>query len=110
MKVAQYEVLGWHLEKATRPERERDDRELLILLKPHAKRPGTILFYLLLSLAPKVFRGWRDGHIFYTISQHFVLGYFHWVPPGRTLWTGVRQSYVEAHWLLSESGCDPSPI
>jgi hypothetical protein len=42
MKVAQYEVLGWHLEKATRP--ERDDRELLIVVKPHAKRPGTILF------------------------------------------------------------------
>jgi hypothetical protein len=94
------------LEKATRP--ERDDRELLILVKPHAKRPGTILFYLLSSLAPKA--GWRDGHIFYTISQHFVLGYFHCVPPGRTLSTSVRQSYVEAHWLLPEPGCDPSPI
>jgi len=42
VRVAQYEVLGWHLEKATRP--ERDDRELLILVKPHAKKPGTILF------------------------------------------------------------------
>jgi hypothetical protein len=30
------------------------------------------------------YRTWRDGHVFYTISQHFVLGYFHWVPPGRT--------------------------
>jgi hypothetical protein len=36
MKVeAQYEVLGWHKKKATRP--GRDDRRLLTLVKPHAK-------------------------------------------------------------------------
>jgi len=56
VKVAQYPAaagLGWHVEKATRP--ERDDRELLILVKPHAKRPGTILFYLLSSLAGRTY-------------------------------------------------------
>ncbi len=35
MKVAQYEVLGWRSEKATRP--GRDDRHLLTLVMPHAK-------------------------------------------------------------------------
>jgi len=35
MKVAQYEVLGWRLEKATRP--GRDDQHLLALVMPHAK-------------------------------------------------------------------------
>ncbi len=53
MKVAQYEVLGWRSEKATRL--GRDDRELLILVKPHAKRPGAQLFYLLSSLAGRTY-------------------------------------------------------
>ena len=35
LKVAQYEVLGWRSEKATRP--GRDDRQLLTLVKPHAR-------------------------------------------------------------------------
>jgi hypothetical protein len=35
MKVAQYEVLGWRSEKATRP--GWDDRPLLTLLRPHAR-------------------------------------------------------------------------
>jgi len=31
------------------------------------------------------YRPWRDGHIFYTISQHFVLGFYeaHVVKPHR---------------------------
>jgi len=40
--------------------------------------------------------------IFYTISQRFVLGYFHSVPPGRTLSAEIRRSYVEAHWRLPD--------
>jgi hypothetical protein len=45
---------------------------------------------------------------FCIISQHFVLGYFHLVPPGRILSADIRQSYVEARWRLRELNCDPS--
>jgi hypothetical protein len=54
MKVAQYEVLGWRSEKATRP--GRDDRRLFTLVKPQAK-----------DLA-ELYRLWRDGHC---LLHHF---------------------------------------
>jgi hypothetical protein len=54
MKVAQYEVLGWRSEKATR--HGRDDRRLFTLVKPQAK-----------DLA-ELYRPWRDGHC---LLHHF---------------------------------------
>ena len=48
---AQYEVLGWRSEKATRP--GRDDRRLVTLVKPQAK-----------NRTERFYRPWRDGRVF----------------------------------------------
>jgi hypothetical protein len=66
MKVAQYEVLGWRSEKAPRP--GWDDRRIQTLVKSHARdqEPNA-------SIVP----GGTDISLC-NISQHFVLGYFHW--------------------------------
>jgi hypothetical protein len=42
------------------------------------------------------------------ISQHFVLGYFPWVPYG-TDSAQMRRSYVEAHWRLRD-GAGPRSL
>jgi hypothetical protein len=70
MKVAQYEVLGSRFRKK-RP--GRDDRWLLTLMKLHSRNQK-----LNVSIVPS-----GTDISFCIISQHFVLGYFHWVPPGR---------------------------
>jgi hypothetical protein len=47
---------------------------MLAITEPRAK-PKAECFY----------RPYGTDLSFYFISQHFVLGYFHWVPPGQVL-------------------------
>ncbi len=72
MKVAQYEVLGW-LKKTTRPGGTND-----------GGIPGEAAYEGTRSQNISIVPGGTDPS-FCTISQHFVLGYFHLVPPGPTL-------------------------
>ena len=68
MKVAQYEVLGWRLERVTRP--GRDDRICLLApVKPYVRDEEPNV-----SIVPA-----GTDISFWIISQHFVLDYFHCV-------------------------------
>ncbi len=71
MKVeAQYEVLGTYAKRDVRP--GRDDRSVL------APSPLVCSF-----TSARSRRSSRPGRIFFlTPPQHFVLGYFRWIPPG----------------------------
>jgi hypothetical protein len=40
----------------------------------------------------------RDGPVLQHLTQHFVLGYFHRVPPGRLLPAHIPSRYVDAGW------------
>ncbi len=71
MKVAQYEVLGNNAKRDVRP--VRDDRSVL------APSPLVRGFTSVSSR-----RSSRPGRAaFLNATQHFVLGFFHSVPPGR---------------------------
>ncbi len=57
--------------------------------------------WLLISLMPLTrVSSPRSSHpgrsLFKTLTQHFVLGYFHWVPPGRLLPAHISSPYVDA--------------
>jgi hypothetical protein len=89
MKVAQYEVLGNDAKRDVRPGSGRDDRNV----------------WLLVSLTPFTSEGAdldrpiRDGSLIKTLTQHSVLGYFHWVPSGRLLLAHISSRYVDVHGL-----------
>jgi hypothetical protein len=90
MKVAQYEVLG-RLFFRRRPSR-RDDRWSLVLLKPPPDQ-GAECFD----------RPVRDGYSLETLTQHFVLGYFHRVPPGR-VFSAYSQTLSCRAWAAAGPG------
>jgi hypothetical protein len=71
MKVAQYEVLGYAANRHAR--RARDDRNVWLLAS-----------HIRLGKAQAVNRSSRPGRLTFSerTTQHFVLGYFHLVPPG----------------------------
>ena len=86
MIEAQYEVLGQHSLRTIRPVRDgRMDRTF-----PSIRSYGERMFD----------RPCRDGYLFAIISQHFVLGYFHRIPPGRLLSTHISSRYVDARARL----------
>jgi len=72
MKVAQYEVLGLAFKRSASP--GRDDRNDRILLFNVAR----------LANGKVIDRPFRDATPYQKLTQHFVLGYFHQVPPGQT--------------------------
>jgi hypothetical protein len=75
MKVAQYEVLGCLFPSDTsRTGRLMADWIVRLFGRPRAKRFPS-------SLAPKDFRGWRDGRVFRTIFPALRTGLFSKVPP-----------------------------
>jgi hypothetical protein len=65
MKVAQHEVLGNDSKRDVRP--ARDDRKV---------------WRLLFTSVAGVDRPLRDGSLFLELTQHFILGYFHFGPLG----------------------------
>jgi hypothetical protein len=70
MKVAQYEVLGNDSKREVRPARDdRNARPLVSRVRIHKRKQPSIV---------------PSGTVvlFLTPTQHFVLGYFHQVPPG----------------------------
>jgi hypothetical protein len=71
VKVAQYEVLGDDSKRDVRPGRDdRNARPLASRIRIHKhKQP---------SIVPP-----GTACAFFSISRHFVPGYFHHVPPGR---------------------------
>ena len=94
---AQYEVLGWRSEKASRP--GRDDRQLLTLVKPHARdqEPNLSIVTSLLHYFPAL----HTGHLL--SSGPSLLR-----PPGYGGQAGTTPSvhiaspYVDAHRRLPD--------
>ena len=78
MKVAQYQVLGWRSEKSEPSRMGRSTAAYT--LEAERERSEAERFY---RPWPRKLAGRTS--LFCVISQHFVLGYFNWVPPGRCL-------------------------
>ncbi|MGA8482533.1 MAG: hypothetical protein WB696_31565 [Chthoniobacterales bacterium] len=84
MKVAQHEVVGNGAKRDVRPGRDDRNVRLLVSLMP-------------LTSVSSLDRPIRDGSLIKTLTQHFVLGYFHRVPPGRLLPAHISSRYVVAY-------------
>jgi hypothetical protein len=89
MKVAQYEVLGIDAKRDIRPGRDDRDVWLLVFLMPFTS-------------VSNLDRPIRDGSLIKTLTQHFVLGYFHQVPPGPVVFA-YSQIFVDADGQLPGS-------
>ena len=66
-----------------------------------SKRLAPHLSYTASRTQPANRSSLRDGRVLQHLTQHFVLGYFHRVPPGRLLPAHISSRYVDLRGLGS---------